>query len=60
MQNDFDKVLTTDELRGISDEKFETIIENIVSNNLDSENKSEQILENALFFGDNRTAKLPM
>jgi len=60
VQNDFDKVLTTDELRGISDEKFETIIENIVSNNLDSENKSEQILENALFFGDNRTAKLPM
>ena len=41
-QSDFDKVLTTDELRGISDKKIETIIEKMVSNVLVSDDDSNR------------------
>ena len=41
-QNDFDKVLTTDELRGISDLKIEQIIEKIILNELVSEDSSDR------------------
>ncbi|WP_136796929.1 AAA family ATPase [Desulfosediminicola ganghwensis] len=41
-QQDFDKVLTTDELRGISDEKIEEIIEKMVMNDLVSEDDSDR------------------
>jgi exodeoxyribonuclease V alpha subunit len=41
-QNDFDNVITTDELQGISDEKIEMIIENIVSNSLITEDFSNR------------------
>ncbi|WP_196806475.1 ATP-dependent DNA helicase [Methylobacter luteus] len=41
-QNDFDKVLTTDELHGISDEKIENIIEKIVNNTHVSEDNSNR------------------
>ena len=41
-QEDFDRVLTTDELRGISDKKIEEIIENIVLNELVSEDNSDR------------------
>lgn len=39
-QDDFDKVVTTDELQGISDEKIERIVEKIVSNEQVSEDNS--------------------
>lgn len=39
-QNDFDKVLTTDELRGISNMKIEKIIEGVILNELVSEDDS--------------------
>ena len=41
-QNDFHKVLTTDELRGISDRKIEKIIENIIVGDLVSEADSDR------------------
>ena len=41
-QNDFDKVLTTDELRGISDMKIEQIIERVILNELVSEDSSDR------------------
>ena len=41
-QNDFDKVMTTDELRGISDEKIEGIIEQLVLNTLITEDESDR------------------
>jgi exodeoxyribonuclease V alpha subunit len=41
-QNDFSKVLTTDELRGISDEKIEQIVQRIVANDVVSEDDSNR------------------
>lgn len=41
-QNDFGKVITSDELHGISDEKIETIIENIVISAQVSEDNSNR------------------
>ncbi|MGZ0080032.1 AAA family ATPase [Methylomonas sp. YC3] len=41
-QNDFDKVVTSDELHGISDEKIENIIENIVKNAQITEDNSNR------------------
>ena len=41
-KNDFDNVITTDELQGISDEKIEMIIENIISNTMVTEDSSNR------------------
>ncbi|WNV03852.1 hypothetical protein RP726_15645 [Candidatus Methylospira mobilis] len=41
-QNDFGKVITSDELHGISDEKIEKVIENIVINAQVSEDNSSR------------------
>ena len=44
-KNDFSKVVTTDELSGINDEKIETIIEMLSSNELLSEDSSSRYSE---------------
>ena len=41
-KNDFDNVITTDELQGISDEKIEMIIENIIINSMVTEDSSNR------------------
>lgn len=41
-QGDFEKVMTTDELRGISDQKIEVIIGDVIANNLVSEDETDR------------------
>ena len=41
-QGDFDRVLTTDELNGISDEKIDRIISDLQENRLETEDKSDR------------------
>ena len=41
-QKDFDKVLTTDAMRGISDKKIEDLTEQMVMNHLVSEDDSDR------------------
>ncbi len=41
-QSDFDRVLTTDELNGISDEKIEKIVADLQANRLETEDKSDR------------------